>query len=93
MTVATPMRLMTMAEDQLAGILDALSDLLGDGTVPRNIKSKIEDIMRTLNGADEISMRVNKALQQLDEISDDTNIQAYTRTQLWNVVSLLEMVR
>ena len=27
----------------------------------------------------------------IDEISDDVNLQAYTRTQLWNIVSMLEM--
>jgi len=26
----------------------------------------------------------------LDEVSDDNNIQPYTRTQIWNIASMLE---
>ncbi|MBU0461926.1 MAG: UPF0147 family protein, partial [Nanoarchaeota archaeon] len=40
---------------------------------------------------EELSIRINKALSELDEISDDTNLQAYTRTQIWNIASMLEM--
>jgi len=34
----------------------------------------------------------NKALDELDELVSDNNIQQYTRTQIWNVVSLLEKI-
>ncbi|MCK5468863.1 MAG: UPF0147 family protein, partial [Cyclobacteriaceae bacterium] len=30
------------------------------------------------------------AISILDEVSNDTNIQPFTRTQIWNLVSLLE---
>ena len=34
----------------------------------------------------------DKALQELDEISDDPNIPSFTRTQIWNIVSILSMM-
>lgn len=79
-----------MVEEQVKDIIEQLSDLLEDNTVPRNVKSKIQTIINYLNENADLSLKVNKALNILDEISDDNNIQAYTRTQIWNFVSMLE---
>jgi uncharacterized protein (UPF0147 family) len=38
------------------------------------------------------NIKVNKALSELDEISDDTNIQTFTRAQIWNIASMLERI-
>jgi uncharacterized protein (UPF0147 family) len=81
-------------EDRLQNIVDALSELSGDNTVPRNIKAKVDEVIAILKNSsgDDINIKINKALSTLDEISDDTNIQAYTRTQIWNIASMLEML-
>ena len=81
-------------DEPVQNIVEALQELTNDNTVPRNIKSKIDDIIGILkedNGQD-MSIKVNKALSELDDISDDTNLQSYTRTQIWNIVSMLEMI-
>ena len=79
-------------EEQLQSIIEVLKELCEDSTVPRNIKSKFEDIIFSLNKSDQISIKVNKALHDLDEIGDDTNLQPYIRTQVWNIASMLEKV-
>ncbi len=79
-----------MAEKDVKDIIDVMSELLSDNTVPRNIKSKIEIIIHSLEQKTDKSLRINKALSILEEISDDNNIQPYTRTQIWNLVSMLE---
>lgn len=76
--------------DNISSIIDALAELREDVTVPRNVKSKIQNAIQALEEDTDKSLKVDKALQCLDDISNDTNIQAYTRTQIWNVVSLLE---
>ncbi len=81
-----------MTEENMKNIIDSLKELQEDNTVPKNVKSKIEEVIKTLKEESEVSMRVNKALNVLDELSDDTNMQAYTRTQIWNIVSALEMI-
>jgi uncharacterized protein (UPF0147 family) len=82
-----------MAEDDaLTGIVESLKELQEDNTVPRNIKSKIQGIVDILNDETEKSIKVNKALSELDEIGDDVNLQQYTRTQIWNIVSMLETI-
>ena len=79
-----------MSAEQIKNIIEVLSELLEDTTVPRNVKNRISEIITTLKEETDISLRVNKALNILDEISDDNNIQTYTRTQIWNIASLLE---
>ena len=73
-------------------IISALSELEQDSTVPRNIKEKIQKTIETLQGSGEMSMKIDKVLADIDEIADDINLQAYTRTQIWNIVSMLEKI-
>ena len=79
-----------MPSDKLSTIIAALSEVDQDSTVPRNIKEKIQKTIENLKGESDLSIKVDKALQELDEIADDINLQAYTRTQIWNLVSMLE---
>lgn len=81
-----------MIKQDLSNILNYLTELLNDQTVPKNIKIKIEGIIKALEENCEVSLKVNRALNDLDEITNDVNIQSYTRTQLWNIASLLEKV-
>jgi len=79
-----------MAESDIKEVIDAMVELMTDNTVPRNVKTKMEGIIKSLQEKQDKSMRINKALSVLEEVSDDNNIQPYTRTQLWNIVSMLE---
>ncbi|MFQ5474983.1 MAG: UPF0147 family protein [Candidatus Nanoarchaeia archaeon] len=80
-------------EEQMDGIVEALQMLLHDNTVPKNVKTRVGDIVAALaEDEQDVLMRVNRALSELDEISDDTNLQSYTRTQIWNIASMLEMM-
>lgn len=78
--------------EKLKDIIESLNEMMSDSTVPRNVKSKLQLTLNALNEDIEISLRVNKALNELDELTDDINVEAYTRTQLWNLVSMLEMI-
>lgn len=75
---------------EIEEIIEIVEDICNDSGVPKNVKSKLQSTIVALKEDIEVSIRINKALHELDEISDDTNLQAYTRTQIWNVVSLLE---
>ncbi len=82
-----------MSEEKIKEIIDALSELSTDLAVPKNIKNKINQMIEILKDDSDLSIRVNKVLNELDEISDDTNMQAYTRIQILNIVSLLETIQ
>lgn len=81
-----------MAEQisQVDIVLSYLLEIQEDATVPRNVRSRIGSIIVTLKDNTELSIKINKTLNGLDEISNDVNLQAYTRTQIWNVMSALE---
>ncbi|MGM5485543.1 MAG: UPF0147 family protein [Nanobdellota archaeon] len=81
-----------MRMSKLEEVVDALDELLEDNTVPKNVKIKIQSTKSILTENSEVSLKVNKALNELDELTDDTNLEPYTRTQLWNIVSMLEMI-
>ncbi|VVB81380.1 Uncharacterised protein [uncultured archaeon] len=78
--------------DTLQQIIFALQELEQDTTTPKNVKMKVISTLKILNENGEISFKKSKALHELEELSEDINVQSYTRTQLFNIVSLLEIV-
>ncbi|MBU5575430.1 MAG: UPF0147 family protein [Nitrososphaerota archaeon] len=72
-------------------IINLIKQVAQDRMVPRNIRAKCEEAIAALqNEKEAISIRINRAISIFDEISNDVNIPMYTRTQIWNIVSLLE---
>ena len=82
-----------MAENQFNNINILLAEICEDSSTPKNVKSKISSIINILGCQDhDVSIKKDKVLCELDELTNDNNIQQFTRTQIWNVVSLLENV-
>ena len=81
---------MSTSGETLNSISFALQELQTDSSIPKNVKSKIESIISILNSGCEIPIMLNKALNDFDEIVSDINLQPHTRTQIWNIVSILE---
>ena len=78
--------------NQLTYILASLKELSEDSAVPKNVKSAMLQTMHLLESSEELSIKVSRALHLLEEVADDANVQAYTRSQLLNIVSMLEVV-
>jgi len=82
-----------MSEDQITKIVEVLSQIESDTSVPKNIRIRISNAILALNEAETtIAVKIDRSLQELDSLDEDPNIPAYTRTQIWNVVSLLECI-
>ncbi len=79
-----------VGKKQVSQVIEFLSDLREDSGVPKNVKLKIQEIISSLEDHTDISIKINKALTDLEEIAEDVNMQSYTRTQIWSVISLLE---
>ncbi|MEM5778725.1 MAG: UPF0147 family protein [Candidatus Aenigmatarchaeota archaeon] len=74
-------------------IIPLIQQIANDRTVPRNIRNKCEESIKILqNDKEDIAIRVNTVISNMDEISNDPNIPTYTRIQIWNIVSLLESI-
>lgn len=78
--------------EQLEEVVEFISELEEDSNVPRNIKAKLGDIMKQLKGSNEneLSLTINKLLSDLDDISNDANLDSFTRQQIWSITSMLE---
>lgn len=83
-----------MISEEILNIITNLSQIEEDQSVPKNIRAKIKNAVIALK-QDSISTEIkkDKALQELDNLDDDPNIPTYTRTQIWNIVSLLESIQ
>ena len=83
---------MTMVQQltEVETIVLSLNEIQEDGTVPRNVRMQIQSLITSLKTETELSIKINKALNELGEIANDINLQSYTRTQIYNVISILE---
>jgi len=79
----------------LEPIVKLLTQIVEDRTVPRNIRAAAEEAKKDLTERTENSwdIRLSSAISILDEIINDPNMPMYTRTQIWNIVSMLEAVK
>ena len=83
-----------MISKELLTIITNLSQIEEDQSVPKNIRAKIKNAVIALKqDSTSVEIKKDKALQELDNLDDDPNIPMYTRTQIWNVVSLLESIQ
>ena len=70
-----------------------LDEINNDRSVPRNIRNMIAEAKNHLNDQkQDMPIRINSVISILDDISADPNVPVYTRTQIWNIVSILEVM-
>ncbi|MEM1988557.1 MAG: UPF0147 family protein [Candidatus Woesearchaeota archaeon] len=65
-----------------------------DYSTPKNVKDKLAEIKKILNekGKDK-AIKADKCISILEELDEDPNIEPFTRTNLWNLVSMLEQFK
>ncbi len=71
-------------------VQDALNNLISDNNVPKNIRSRLGMILHGLGDTQNIHLKLNQSLSELDDISNDINLPPFVRTELFGVLSLLE---
>ena len=68
--------------------------LLGDTSVPKNVKSAIKEARDHLNSEKEdYIVKVSSAIYNIDAISNDINLPAQARTSVWSILSMLESIK
>lgn len=74
-------------------LFDSFIKIEKDDSIPKNIRIKLKTISSNLkNEKETTAFRIDKAIQELDEISEGINIPDYVRTQIWAIVSSLESI-
>ncbi len=74
-------------------VIEMLGTISEDRTVPKNIRTSVDDAKAVLEGDGAVELKVSTAISSLDDIINDPNMPMYTRTQIWNIVSMLEQMR
>ncbi len=71
-------------------LMNTLREIEEDMSVPKNVRIRVQNTINTLKQDSELQIKINKALNELELIADDVGLQSYTRTKIWNALSLLE---
>jgi len=80
-------------EIDLTPVSEMIEAIVNDRTVPKNIRAAAEEAHAAINGTAEVKLKISTAISTLDDIINDPNMPMYTRTQIWNIVSILEQMR
>ncbi len=81
-----------MSEYKVNQAILALKQIISDTTIPKNIIQRVEHTIKLLQAKEEIPIKVSKALTEIEEITFDNNIESITRTQLFNISTILEII-
>ncbi len=82
-----------MNSKRFESVINALVELNEDSSVPKNVQEKVIKSIKILS--DEklaVPIQKSKVMSELEELGDDVNLQTDIRTQIFNVVGLLEGV-
>ncbi|MDA1197377.1 MAG: UPF0147 family protein [Nanoarchaeota archaeon] len=79
-------------EESVKEVIENVEMIVEEPSMPKNLKIKLNALKETFVQGGEISITTNKALAELDDIANNPNLDQHIRTQIWNIVSLLEKV-
>jgi len=72
---------------------EVLDRIVGDDSVPRNIRRSADNIKNVLlNEKEPMSKRAAMVISNLDDIGNDPNVPIHTRTLIWGLSSKLESI-
>jgi len=80
-------------EKELTEIMEMIDALVEDFSVPRNVRRALDEAKSRLLGKEELSVRVSAAIYLIESVSEDVNLPAHARTQLWAILSALEGIK
>ena len=73
-------------------VVEVVNEIMDDPTLPKNIKIKLEEVISELKEVkqEDVKLKADKCIHELDDVSSDVNLQPFVRTQIWSIVSMLE---
>lgn len=79
-----------MGSAKLIEIADMLDELVGDNSIPKNIRKALSEAKDRLKSDDEDTVKVSAAIYLIESVSDDINMPSHARTQIWAIIGELE---
>ena len=77
---------------EVKDVVEMVDEIMEETGLPKNIRNKLEEIASELKACEKenLKLKADKCIHDLDDVSSDVNLQPFVRTQLWSVVSMLE---
>ena len=69
-----------------------LEQMCDDNSIPKNVRSILILIKQDLNSDKELGVKVDSAIAKVEDLSQDPNLSAHARQQIWELTSLLSEV-
>ncbi len=86
------MAAVSVDQEQLSGIVEALNDLQEESGIPKNVKQRISEMVKDLENCDDIKLKIHKILSDFDEIAESGSLPEGVRPKIWSISSMLEMI-
>ena len=81
----------TAPASPLQPVLESLTELADDASVPRNVRRGAQSAREALNRPNQpLDVRVASAVYVLDDLANDPNLPTHGRTAIWSIISTLE---
>ena len=80
-------------EIDISFVSELMDAVIQDTGVPRNIRKVVEDSKHKIENTEELGVQISSAIYMLDDISNDINMPAHTRTEIWTLISELENLK
>jgi len=71
-------------------ISEMVGTLMGDTTIPKNIRRALTEAKERLDSEDEDVVKISAAIYVIESIAEDINMPSHARTQIWAIISALE---
>jgi len=81
------------SEENVKQVAAMMDSIIGDTSVPRNIRRSLEEAKAKLLTKEDIIIRAGGAIYVVEDIANDINMPLHTRTQIWSILSALETIK
>ena len=78
---------------ELQDLLELMQEVMEDHSVPRNIRSTVEEARQKVSGKEHKIEDFSTAVYLMDDVSKDLNIPSHTRTDIWEIISRMEQIK
>jgi uncharacterized protein (UPF0147 family) len=75
---------------ELKEISEMVGELANDSGIPKNIRRALTEAKARLDSSEENTVKISAAIYIIEGITEDINMPAHARTQIWAVISALE---
>jgi uncharacterized protein (UPF0147 family) len=77
----------------LTEAIELIDEICEEHSMPRNVKEVLIEVKTILqDNSQDIKIILDTAKQKISDLSEDPNLQTFSRTQIWNLASALEEV-